>query len=93
MAAKPISIVCPARSLSHTDACRISELAIQQGKARTIVIDLKRVQEATTSGFARLVLLRRRLLRYGGDLRLTGLRDRAALLYGINRLARVLPMI
>ena len=49
------------------------------------------MQDATTAAFATLVLLRRALLRAGRDLLLTGLHDRAAYLFGINRLGSVLP--
>jgi hypothetical protein len=79
-------------SLSHSEACRIADVALRtQGRARTVIVDLKNAADATTSAFARLVLLRRLLLRTGRDLRLTNLRDRAASLYHINRLAGVLP--
>jgi hypothetical protein len=86
-----VAIVPASRSLSHSDACRISDLVLGQGRARTVVIDLKHAVEASTSAFARLVLLRRLLLRSGRDLRLINLRDRTASLYQINRLAGVLP--
>ena len=86
-----VAIVPASRSLSHSDVCRIADFVLGQGRARTVVIDLKHTVEATTSAFARLVLLRRLLLRSGRDLRLINLRDRAASLYQINRLAGVLP--
>jgi anti-anti-sigma regulatory factor len=86
-----VAIVPDTPSLSHSEACRIADLVLGHGRARTVVIDLKHVAEATTSAFARLVLLRRRLLQSGRDLRLVNLRDRAASLYQINRLAGVLP--
>ena len=89
-----LAIVHDAEEFSHTDACRIFDEAICQGLrsgVRMVVVDLKRAADATTSTFARLVLLRRILLRQGRDLRLTGLRDRAAGLYEINRLSDVLP--
>jgi hypothetical protein len=91
-APSPVAIVpAGAGRFSHTEACRIADLALGQGRARTVIIDLKHVVDATTSAFARLVLLRRLLLRTGRDLRLTNLRDRAASLYQINRLGTVLP--
>lgn len=77
--------------LSHVDARRIFDQAVRE-TARMVVIDLKRVQEATTAAFATLVLLRRTLLRTGRDLVLVGLHDRAAQLFGINRLDNVLPV-
>jgi anti-anti-sigma regulatory factor len=88
---KEIAIVPDAGALSHSDACRIAELAARRTDAETIVIDLDQIEEATTSAFARLVLLRRALLSAGRDLRLVNLRDRAAHLFGIARLESVLP--
>jgi hypothetical protein len=76
---------------SHSEACRIADVAMGPGRAQTIIVDLKNVLDATTSAFARLVLLRRLLLRTGRDLRLTNLRNRAASVYQINRLGLVLP--
>jgi MFS superfamily sulfate permease-like transporter len=86
-----IALVPVSRSLSHTDACRIADRALGERRARTVILDLKHVADATTSAFARLVLLRRLLLRNGRDLRLVNLRDRAASVYHVNRLAGVLP--
>lgn len=62
-----------------------------RARASVVVIDLKNADDATTSAFARLVLLRRLLLKTGRDLRLTNLHDRAKSLYHINRLGHVLP--
>ncbi len=56
-----------------------------------VIVDLTAAHDATTSAFARLVLLRRHLLHAGRDLRLTGLSDRAARLYEVSRLSSVLP--
>src|SRR4051812_44985486 len=78
--------------LSHAAVCRLVDQATNPG-ARRVVIDLARVEDATTSGFAQLVLLRRSLLAMGGDLCLTGLRDRAAGLFEVNRLGAVLPTV
>ena len=86
-----LAIVHGAGHFSHGDACRIADLVLGQGRAATVVIDLKNAVDATTSAFARLVLLRRLLLKAGRDLRLTNLRARAASLYQVNRLASVLP--
>jgi anti-anti-sigma regulatory factor len=76
---------------SHHDAQRIYRDALRGRGVRTIIIDLGRAREATTSAFARLVLLRRALRQAGSDLQLIGLRGKAALLYEVNRLAAVLP--
>jgi anti-anti-sigma regulatory factor len=84
------SIVPGGEEFTHHEACRVYERA-QSAAARTIVIDLSRARDATTSAFARLVLLRRYLLRTGRDLLLIGLTDRAARLYEVSRLDGVLP--
>jgi MFS superfamily sulfate permease-like transporter len=86
-----VAVVSTGVSLSHSEACRIASLVLRDRRIRTIVIDFKNAVDATTSAFARLVLLRRLLLRTGRDLRLANLHDRAASLYHINRLAGVLP--
>jgi hypothetical protein len=82
----------PNEHFSHCDAQRIYRDALRCPGVRTIVIDFARAGEATTSAFARLVLLRRALRQAGGDLQLIGLRGKAALLFEVNRLAGVLPI-
>lgn len=83
----------------HRDAYRLSQVILRGERCvrapsltRTNVIDLTAADDATTSAFAHLILLRRAVLRAGGDVRLSGLRDRAARVYAINRLAGVLPL-
>lgn len=78
--------------LTHEEACRLSDRAVASG-ARSIIIDLSRVVDATTAAFARLVLLRRELLRVGRDVRLAGLHDQPAKLFEVHRLEGVLPSI
>jgi anti-anti-sigma regulatory factor len=75
---------------SHAEACRLFVSALR-AKAQRIVIDLARIDDATTSAFAQLVLLRRTLRKSGRDLCLTGLHDRAEKLFTVNRLDGVLP--
>ncbi|HWE94560.1 MAG TPA: STAS domain-containing protein [Tepidisphaeraceae bacterium] len=87
----PSPIVPLARRFSHEEACRVSRLALKQSNVRTVVIDLKYATDATTSAFARLVLLRRLLRATGRDLRLVNLRARTEHLYEINKLEEVLP--
>ena len=77
--------------LAHPDAYAIFDSVLHNAESQLVFIDMSLVDEATTSAFARLVLLRKALLRTGRDLRLTGLRDRAARLYEIAQLQRVLP--
>lgn len=86
-----LPIVVQVEKFQHRDAARIFGQALSNRSARTIVIDLARARDATTSAFAHLVLLRRTLLRSGRDLRVINLRDRAAKVYQVNRLAEVLP--
>jgi anti-anti-sigma regulatory factor len=85
-----VKLVPEGRCLSHAAVRRLVDQATDRS-ARQVVIDLDRVEDATTSAFAELVLLRRSLLAAGGDLRLTNLRDRAAGLFEVNRLEAVLP--
>lgn len=76
---------------SHEDANAISRWALGREAPHTVVVDLSHVTDATTAAFATLVVLRRRLLRDGRDLRLSGLRERAHYVYAISRLTHVLP--
>ena len=91
MTSHEVAIVPKGLSFSHTEACRVFDVAMRCRTATMVVVDLKYADDATTSAFARLVLLRRRLLDTGRDLRLAGLRARAADVYKVNRLTIVLP--
>jgi anti-anti-sigma regulatory factor len=91
MFASRLSSSLPGHCFAHREACHIFDRAVHSTDPKTVVIDMSGVADATTSAFARLVLLRRELRRHGRDLRLTGLRDRAAKLYEISRLETVLP--
>jgi anti-anti-sigma regulatory factor len=88
--AAQLNIAPAARHFSHAVALRVAGQAMNE-QARRVVIDLASAEDATTSAFAQLVLLRRALLSLGRDLCLTGLRDRAAGIFEVNRLAGVLP--
>lgn len=85
-----LRIVQEGRFFTHADARRMVTQTVNQG-ARQILIDLRSADDATTSAFAELVLLRRSLLRSGRDLCLTGLRDRTAGVFQVNRLETILP--
>ena len=87
------SIVPEADEFSHEVAMSVYRQALQEAGTKQVVIDLHYATEATTSGFARLVLLRKTLRAEGRDLVLANLRDRVALLYQINRLDDVLPKL
>jgi len=84
-------VVLKADTFSHEHARAISRWALGRERAGVIVVDLSRADDATTAAFAALVVLRRKLLRDGRDLRLSGLRDRPRQLYAVNRLGGVLP--
>jgi hypothetical protein len=92
MFVQEFAIVISAESFQHAHARRVERLAMKNWFAKTIVLDLSRARDATTAAFADLILLRRRLLHDGRDLRLSGLSDRAAKVYYVNRLAHVLPL-
>ena len=93
MVAFETTIVHEAEELSHEHAERLSQTAASRRNARWVVIDLAKAEQATTSAFARLVLLRRFLLREGRDLRLVNLRSQTAGLYQVNRLSTILPCL
>ena len=86
-------LVWEAAQFNHAQAVRVRRQVMEHDNAHRVVLDLSRAQDAETSAFAELILLRRALLRAGCDLRLTGLHDRAAGVYEVNRLMDVLPMV
>jgi anti-anti-sigma regulatory factor len=88
---RQVKLVPRGRVFSHAEASRLFSQALARGDAQQVVIDLRGAEDATTSAFAKLVLLRRLLLRRGRDLCLTNLHDRAAGLFEVNRLGDVLP--
>ena len=85
------SIIADFKHLSHHAADELCLRVLRHPLTHTVVFDLAMTEDATTAAFARLVLLRRDLLRDGRDLRLCGLTRRTANLWRINRLAAVLP--
>jgi anti-anti-sigma regulatory factor len=89
----PESIVIrPAVKLCHDEASRLAAL-VSRTKAKTIILDMTGVTEATTPGLARLVLIRRSLLRSKRDFRLAGLNGQPARLLEVHRLQEILPVI
>ena len=89
--ANPSSLGPKAGCFCHEDAKSISRQVLRRDRSQTVVIDLSYANDATTAGFATLVLLRRQLLQQGRDLRVVGLRERARYVYSISRLTDVLP--
>ncbi|HEX8914142.1 MAG TPA: STAS domain-containing protein [Humisphaera sp.] len=86
------SIIARVKELSHQAADELCSQVLGEAPARTVVLDLHQTEDASTAAFARLVLLRRDLLKDGRDLRLRGLKARAAQIWRVNRLASVLPV-
>jgi len=84
-------ITVHASHFSHAVADEIAKWVLRRETAKTVVIDLSQASDASTAAFARLVLLRRHLLRRGRDVMVCGLRDRAQWVYVISRLTTVLP--
>ena len=86
-------IIYDASAFSHDGAVRVYHIATRGPRTPRIVIDLGTADQATTSAFARLVLLRRLLLKDGRDLRLANLHSQAESLYEVSRLESVLPRV
>jgi anti-anti-sigma regulatory factor len=86
------NIVANVRELSHEAAEDLCGEILGQPSVRTVVLDLTRAVDATTAAFARLVVLRKKLLQNGRDLRVSGLRDRAENVFNVNRLQTILPL-
>jgi anti-anti-sigma regulatory factor len=89
---RQVKLVPHGSVFSHAEASRVFSQALRLRDAQQIVIDLCGAEDATTSAFAQLVLLRRRLLQKGRDLCLTNLHARAAGVFQVNRLQEILPV-
>ena len=87
------TIVTESTIFSHKDAEQITRYASVQPVAKKVIIDLAKVESASTSAFARLIVFRRHLLKNGRDLRLANLSNQARALYEISRLDGVLPLV
>lgn len=85
-------VIRPTGRLCHDEAERLASVAALS-KAKTVIIDMTRVSEATTPGLARLVLARRALLESNRDVRIAGLQGQPARLLEVHRLQDVLPLI
>ncbi len=76
---------------NHSEPKQDAQWPQMDQHARIVVIDLSDLTDLATVDFARLLLLRRRLLVEGRDLRLIGLHGRAQSRYEICRLQNALP--
>ena len=90
VAEKNMTIKHQGSRFSYYDAGRIAEHALVGGPVRTVLIDLKQTDETTTAALARLIVLRRHLLKSGRDLCILGLSGRAKILYELCRLTNLL---
>ena len=86
------TILFRSSSLGYGDACRIARRVAPRRSWRLVYIHLPGTFETSTAALARLIVLRRELLRRGRDLRIVGLHGRARALYEISRLENVLPL-
>ena len=87
------TIVTESSVFSHKEAEQITRYASVHPVANKVIIDLSKVESASTSAFARLILLRRHLLQTGRDLRISNISRQAKALYEISRLDGVLPLV
>lgn len=85
------TISVSADSLSYRDVIVLEAEVHRTRSTDVVVLDLANTDEATTAGFARLVVLRRDLKRSGGDLYLLHLHGQAKKVYEVNRMAALLP--
>jgi len=76
--------------LTYHEACRIAGTMNSQ-RPGTLLLNLEGVSDVTTPALARLIALRRDILRASGDLRIAQLSGRARNVYEVNRLSSVLP--
>ena len=84
-------MTCEADRFTYTDACHLSRKALHGAGNRRIALGMGRVRDTSVAALARLVVLRRDLLRTGRDLRLLGLGGRAEAVYMVHHLERFLP--
>lgn len=85
------TVRCESGYLSYRDAVHIAKDVCSESHLGMVVLDLDATLEATTAAFARLIVLRRRLLSLGGDLHILHLHGRARHIYEINRMESLLP--
>ena len=87
-----LTIRSTARHLDSDAIARIEDTLRTAPAASLIKIDLSESQVANTSGFAALVVMRRRLLDSGRDLWISGLHGKTYALYRIIKLSGTLPL-
>ena len=93
MSATCVTLKHDASWFSFWDACAVAARVATSGHPALVLLDLSQTIDTTTAALARLVLLRRDLLRSGSDLKIIGLLGRARDLYEVSRLAGALPRV
>ena len=91
MAATCVTLRHDATWFSYWDACALAERIATSNYASLVVLDLGQTTETTTAALARLIAIRRDLLKDGRDLRIAGLTGRAYELYRIAGLPGARP--
>lgn len=81
----------PFRRLSYHDACHLAVRLRRHHPGRLILLDLANTCHTTTAALARLVALRRDLLKVGRDLWIVGLSGQAHHLYELTLMRHLLP--
>ncbi len=77
-------------SLSYADVRRLESSILGSGRM-TVLLDFAHVEDASTAALARLVVVRRKLLRSGCDLHILHLHGHARSVYEVARMDRLLP--
>jgi ABC-type transporter Mla MlaB component len=83
-----------ASSLSYRDVVRIASQIRRCGESSgTVIVDLTNTSETSTAALAKLILVRRYLMRSGRDLCVSGLAGQPGAMYRVYRLTNLLPHI
>jgi hypothetical protein len=83
-----------ASSLSYRDVVRIASHIRRCGESSAMVIvDLRNTSKTSTAALAKLILVRRCLMKSGRDLCVSGLSGRPGAMYRTYRLTNLLPHI
>ena len=85
------TIRCEEEILSHTSVSRVARELATRSFSDIAYLTLNNVNTSTTAGLARLIAVRRGLLREGRDMEIVGLHGRGRALYELYRLKDLLP--
>ena len=82
-----------ATSLSYRDVVRIDSQIRCSESSGMVIVDLTNTSETSTAALAKLILVRRYLMKSGRDLCISGLAGQPGAMYRIYRLTNLLPHI